>query len=385
LKPSRNSRIDLLRGISILLVVLDHLTMRFAPKNGVLGAVLPERVIDGLFTHGYEAVFIFFVISGFLIASNALTSWYSLDRIDLRAFYARRFARIVPSLLALVAVLCVLDLLRVDNYVIDQPGQSLAGASSSALGLYLNWYEGHTRHYLPGSWDVLWSLSIEEVFYLAFPVLCLLLKRQWLLIPCVLALAASLPWTRAHALAGGELWQQKAYLPGMAAIAAGVLTAIVSARVRFSSRRWTHSLIFAGWLGIAAALFADDVVWRLLHDAGLLLLTVSASVLLLGFHRRESDAANAALPLPGTAWISSFGRLSYEVYLTHMFVVFAAVKLYRAAGGNPKLAILWLPPSIAVVWLLGKLIELVVSTPCNRALRRLLIKRSVRAAQPQDC
>jgi peptidoglycan/LPS O-acetylase OafA/YrhL len=383
LKPSRNSRIDLLRGVSILLVVLDHLAMRFAPKNSVLGAVLPARIIDGVFTHGYEAVFIFFVISGFLIASNALTSWQKLDRIDLKTFYARRFARIVPLLLALLVVLCALHLLRVDSYVINQPGQSLGGAAWSALGLHLNWYEGYTGHYLPGSWDVLWSLSIEEVFYVAFPLVCLLLKREWLLIPCLLALAASLPWTRADALAVGEIWQEKAYLPGMAAIAAGVLTAIVSARVRHSSRVWTHSLIFAGWLGIGAVLFAEDAVWRLLHGAGLLLLTVSVSCLLLGFHRRKSDDSNA--PLPGTGWILSFGRLSYEVYLTHMFVVFAAVKLFRATGGNPHLSILWLPPTIAVMWLLGKLLERALSTRCNRALRELLIKPSARSAKPQGC
>jgi peptidoglycan/LPS O-acetylase OafA/YrhL len=48
----RNSRIYLLRGISILLVALDHLAQRIPPARGVLGTFLPARVIDGLFTHG---------------------------------------------------------------------------------------------------------------------------------------------------------------------------------------------------------------------------------------------------------------------------------------------------------------------------------------------
>ena len=65
--------------------------------------------------------------------------------------------------MTLVAVLAMLDLAGVDGYVINKPGQSLHGAIGSAFGLYLNVYEAHNG-YLPANWDVLWSLSIEEVF-----------------------------------------------------------------------------------------------------------------------------------------------------------------------------------------------------------------------------
>jgi peptidoglycan/LPS O-acetylase OafA/YrhL len=369
----RNSRIDLLRGISILLVVSQHIAMRLDPDKGVLASLLPARVMDGLFTHGYEAVFVFFVISGFLIASNALSLWGRLDRIALREFYARRFARIVPALLALVVVLSILHLCSVDRYVIDQPGQSLPGAISSALGFCLNWYEASTGHYLPAAWDVLWSLSIEEVFYLVFPLLCLLLRREWLLVPVLAALAVSLPWTRVIAQAGGEIWQQKAYLPGMSAIAVGILTALLSARFPTMSRSTARILVAAGWLGIGINMFAEDAVWHALRDAAMLLWVLSAALLLLGFRWNAKHDPRA---LPGTGWIGSFGRLSYEVYLTHMFVVFAAVALFRASGANARWSILWMPPTVAAAWLLGKLIERYFSTPCNRGLRRLLIKRS---------
>jgi peptidoglycan/LPS O-acetylase OafA/YrhL len=366
---TRNSRIDLLRGISILLVVIQHVAMRLDPNEGVLASLLPVRVMNGVFTHGYEAVFVFFVISGFLIASNALAFWGRLDRIELRTFYAR----IVPALLALVVVLSILHLCNVDRYVIDQPGQSLPGAIASALGLYLNWYEAGTGHYLPAGWDVLWSLSIEEVFYVAFPLVCLLLRRQWLLVPVLAALALSLPWTRAAAQAGGEIWQQKAYLPGMSAIAVGILTALLSARVPTLSRATARIMVAAGWLGIAINMFAEDVVWHALHDASMLLWALSAALLLLGFRCNANDNSR---PLPGTAWIGSFGRLSYEVYLTHLFAVFAAVAMFRASGANPHWSILWMPPTVAATWLLGKLAERFYSTPCDRGLRRLLIKRS---------
>ena len=69
----RNPRIDRLRGLAIVLVVFDHLALRISPQEGVLGAHVPKRILDALFTHGYEGVFIFFVISGFLITAQAVT------------------------------------------------------------------------------------------------------------------------------------------------------------------------------------------------------------------------------------------------------------------------------------------------------------------------
>jgi peptidoglycan/LPS O-acetylase OafA/YrhL len=373
----RNARIDLLRGVSILLVVLDHLAQRITPVQGVLGTFLPARVIDGLFTHGYEAVFIFFVISGFLITSMSLDRWQRLEQINLKAFYALRFARIVPCLLVLVAVLSLLDLLGVKDYVMEHDNQTLPGALTAALGLYLNWYEGHTGHYLPAGWDVLWSLSIEEVFYIGFPLVCLVLRRQWLLTAFLVLLALSLPWTRAAALATSEVWREKAYLPGMAAIATGVLTALLATRIR--PKRWTQVLILIGLLGIGAVLFADDILWRAFHEGLLLVLTLSTACLLLAFHRPERSGSDK--PLPGTAWVCAFGRLSYELYLTHVFVVFPVVEIFRATGASVRFGILWYPPAVALCWVLATLVDKTLSTPCNRALRKRLIRLSLSRAE----
>ncbi|MEP7186944.1 MAG: acyltransferase [Rhodanobacter sp.] len=141
-KSPRNPGIDLLRGLSILFVILNHLGLRIPLKKTALADVLPSWFLSRLNYNGYEAVFVFFVISGFLIAGNAVQRWGGLERIDLRAFYARRFARIVPCLLVLLVVLVVLHLLAVPDYVISRPGQSLPGAMWAAVGLHLNWYEG---------------------------------------------------------------------------------------------------------------------------------------------------------------------------------------------------------------------------------------------------
>lgn len=373
---SRNPGIDLLRGLAIVLVVFNHLGLRIPLEKSALAAVLPGWLLNRLNWNGYEAVYVFFVISGFLIAGNALRRWGSLAAIDARAFYARRFARIVPCLLALLAVLSVLHLRGVPDYVIHRPGQSLPRALAAALGLHLNWYEGRTG-YLPGNWDVLWPLSIEEAFYLGFPLACLLLRRRALLVPPLVVLALSLPWARA-ALHGNEIWLEKAYLPGMAAIATGVLGALL-AEARRPARRTAVMLGWLGATGLGAVLLDGWVMWHWLHDGYMLLLTGSVLCLLLSCHWREPGR-----PLGGWGWLRSWGRLSYEIYLSHMFVVFAVVRLYRAAGADVAGGWRWYLPALAACWLLGALVARGLTQPCEHWLRARRVRpaANVNAACP---
>ena len=373
-RAPRNPGIDLLRGLSIALVVLHHVDLRIPVKRGALAALLPGRLLDALVHNGYEAVFVFFVISGFLITSNTRSRWGRLGAVDVRSFYVRRAARIVPCLVILVVVLAALHLAGVGNYVIRRPDQSLPRAILAALGLHLNWYEGHTG-YLPASWDVLWSLSIEEVFYLGFPLLCLGLRRDAVVAPVMALLALSLPVARA-ALEGNAIWQEKAYLPGMAAIAAGIVAALVAARPR-PRRRWITSQLGAlGTVGLVAVLGFEDCLWPLLGNGTMLVLTTSAALLVLTFHWRAGDATASAtrpLSIPGSGCLRSFGRLSYEIYLTHMFVILPVVSAFKASGGGLWWGFVWYAPALALSWLLGWLVAKYVSVPCDRAVRRWLL------------
>ena len=271
----------------------------------------------------------------------------------------------MPCLVALVAVLSALHLAGARDYAIAREGQSLAGAIVATFGLHLNWYEG-MRGYLPGGWDVLWSLSIEEVFYLGFPLACLLARRTWVLAAALVPLALSLPWTRA-ALAGNDIWQEKAYLPGMSAIALGVLGALLASRWRSPSRAASRALLALGTAGLLAELVWGGLLWPVLKDGVMLWLTASALALVLAF-----DAHPPRL-LRGTRWLRSWGRLSYELYLTHMFVVFAAVRLFREGGGELRHGYLWYLPVLPLCWLLGWGVERALSGPCERWLRQRLL------------
>lgn len=94
----RNFGIDLLRGISILFVIIHHLALpfRLPLKTGPIGEILPAFIINGISFNGYESVFIFFVISGFLITSRCLNKYGSLQNIKIKEFYFQRSKRIFP-------------------------------------------------------------------------------------------------------------------------------------------------------------------------------------------------------------------------------------------------------------------------------------------------
>ncbi|HEY0179589.1 MAG TPA: acyltransferase family protein [Dokdonella sp.] len=374
----RDPSIDLLRGASILLVVLHHLGLRMPLKKSALACCVPARLLGALNFNGYEAVFVFFVISGFLIATNVLARRGRLARIEPRAFYARRAARILPCLVLLVGVLALLHEAGFADYAIRRLGQSLPRAALAAFGLHLNVYEAATG-YLPGSWDVLWSLSIEEAFYLGFPLVCLGVRDERVLAALLGVLVASLPFSLA-AITDDEIWKEKAYLPGIAAIAAGVLAALVAARVRAPGGRVVVALGAVGAGGLAAVMLAMPWLWPLLHDTVMLLLVASAACLVVAMHWRH--AAGATRAVRGFGGLRSMGRLSYEIYLTHMFVVFAAVDLFDASGTDARYGFVVYVPAVASAWLLGALVARFVSVPAERVLRGAFARRRTAVAAP---
>lgn len=367
---SRNPGIDLLRGLMIVLVVVHHLAIRIPLRDSYFFAALPRWFIDGLSFSGHEAVFVFFVISGFLITTTSLSRWRSLAGIRRKEFYVLRFARIAPCLLALITILSVLHLMHVKDYVIRRETQSLPGAIVAALGLHLNWYEGQTG-YLPGNWDVLWSLSIEETFYLAFPMVCTLVTKRTVFLSLLALCILAMPFTHAAA-AGNEIWQEKAYLPGMGAIAVGVLAALLGNSHKHLVNQYRAVLLAIGCLGLIAVIFAGSGVWHLIRDGNLLLLTISAACVLLAVHAKRLATPGYLATL--TSWIGACGRLSYEIYLSHMFVVYSAVSLFKQYGADYRFGFAWHGGALILSLLLGTVIDIGFSKPLNRLLRGRLLR-----------
>ena len=200
-KPAvpRLDGIDVLRGLSILAVILLHILIRFAGVHVRLGWDWPKYTRHFVFLNGGNGVTTFFAVSGFLITLTSLRRFGSLDAIRPRAFYRIRFARIMPLLLLMLLVLSALHLLRVDGYIINEKFFTLPRALFAALTFHLNWLEASRNAWLPACWTVLWSLSIEEMFYLFFPLISLVLFRGGR------AGTLGLDYARAHALCARAL------------------------------------------------------------------------------------------------------------------------------------------------------------------------------------
>ena len=98
----------------------------------------------------------------------------------------------VSLLLLLLAILSTLHLAQVRNFAIKPATASLGRALFAALTFQVNVLEAD-HGYLPGSWDILWSLSVEEMFYLFFPLLCRGLGRGKLLIAALIGIGFAWP------------------------------------------------------------------------------------------------------------------------------------------------------------------------------------------------
>jgi peptidoglycan/LPS O-acetylase OafA/YrhL len=232
---SRLDGVDILRGLAILFVLLNHVNMRLYLAKIPYTHGLPHQLVSSLLWNGQRGVQIFFAVSGFLITATSLRRWEVFSRFSTRDFYLLRFARIAPLLLLLLAILCALHAAGFADFVVSEKTGGVGRALIAALTFHINLLEAR-RGYLPGSWDILWSLSVEEMFYLFFPLICWLLGRGKRLIGLLLIFVVLGPFARTLFTHGNEVWEEISYLGGMDAIALGCLTAIISSRVKFSQR-----------------------------------------------------------------------------------------------------------------------------------------------------
>ena len=151
----RRPELDALRGVAVLLVVICHSTQM--KQLELMGAV---------------GVAMFFALSGFLITALLLEEVDRVGQLDLLAFYRRRAIRLLPALVVLLAVLVTVGF--VAEVGAPTPRQALP-----AMLYVQNFVTVASDGY--GGWATIghtWSLSVEEQFYLVFPLLLLLLAPR---------------------------------------------------------------------------------------------------------------------------------------------------------------------------------------------------------------
>jgi peptidoglycan/LPS O-acetylase OafA/YrhL len=361
---ARVDGVDLLRGLAIFFVLMNHVNMRLLLAEIPYTAGLPRQLIGALVWNGQSGVQIFFAISGFLITTTALRRWGALSQVSLRGFYLTRFARIAPLLLLLLAVLTTLHFARLQDFIIPAKTGGISRALFAALTFHLNLLEA--RHgYLPGNWDILWSLSVEEMFYLFFPVVTRLFTRGRLFLLLLTTFVALGPFARTLLAGGNEVWQQYSYLGGMDAIALGCLTALAVARFPLSSRI-LRRLAFVGVALLIFILgFPAQPANMALERAGLDMTVLALATCMVIVAVSQSNWKSPAILLP----LCQLGQRSYEVYLTHMFVVFAFFHLFLLAG-KPMFAVPLLFLAVIVVSaLLGEAVARFYSEPLNHMIR----------------
>ena len=348
-RPVTNGKrldIQALRALAVVLVIADHL--------------LPGRI-----TGGYIGVDVFFVISGYLITSHLYREITSTRRIDLPRFWARRAKRLLPAAMLVLVVTLALTAL-----FLPSTRQQSAYEQIAAAGTYiLNWvlannavdYFAHDAASSPVTHY--WSLSVEEQFYVAWPLLLLvgvlvariLRKRPQIILISIIAivLAASFSWaayntdspatyfettSRAWEFAAGGLlafvprstWKAA---PAVAALWASWLILPIAALV------FTSSSGVPGWAALVPVIATCAIIWI-------------------------GDVDHPASParLTSLAPIQFTGEISYSLYLWHWpLIIFSGILL----NGTPTLIRLSviLVATFALAWLSTKYVE----TPIRQA------------------
>jgi peptidoglycan/LPS O-acetylase OafA/YrhL len=356
--------VDVLRGLAILFVVLNHVHMRLAIARIPYVADTSKPLIASLVWNGQFGVQIFFAVSGFLITSTALRRWGLLSNVRLRDFYLLRVARIAPMLLALLAVMTVLHYANLSPFVVSEKTGGIGRALLAALTLHVNVLQAQ-RGWLPANWGVLWSLSVEEMFYLFFPLVARFSSRSSLFPSILLCFVALGPFARTIFARGNEIWSEQSYLGGMDAIALGCLTALFVSRVNLS-RTALRALAVAGATLIVSIL----VGLRLTFVPSIAESGVDMTIIALGTCMVIIAASQTYWKGPRLlAPMLRLGQCSYEVYLTHMFVVFAFFAIFMKYG-NP----IWSVPLLFVATIVvsaaaGDIVARFFSEPLNRILR----------------
>ena len=301
--------LDGLRGAAVVLIVLFH--------------YVGHDVLRG----GWAGVDLFFGLSGFLITALVLDEARVHGRVSLRRFYARRACRLLPALLLLLGVWTVLLLLFHDqNWLAATPSGDGTGRTVDVvpalkdLGVALlyvaNW------NVVDGGMEAplahLWSLAVEEQFYLVWPGLLLVLltlsqRARLSTVAALMAVSALVPFVVWNGGAGRD----HVYF-GTDARAVGLLGGAFAALVwhrRHALGRTARWGAVRAWAAVGAICW---IVWTSVDSTwAYLLFPVTLALLVSQVLPAVADARGRLAQLLSARWLVWAGKRSYGLYLWH--------------------------------------------------------------------
>ncbi|MCU1534769.1 MAG: acetyltransferase [Glaciihabitans sp.] len=301
----RLSGLDGLRAIAVLAVILFHLTPGALP-GGALG------------------VDIFFVLSGFLITGLLSRERQETGRVSLFNFWRRRARRILPALALLLVVCCSIAVLLGSDVLVGLGTQLVGALTFSSNWLAIASGNNYFAQSTPELFRNLWSLSLEEQFYLVWPLLFLLLAlipgrrtRGLVLLLVAIASATAMALLFTPAATTRVYYGTDTHLFGLAigALLAVILERAPDTRLGWPRRRW-RLLPFAGVLAVAGLvalsilLPSDDART---YRGGLAVVAVLTAIAIAGASVPGSPLGRA-LDIAPLRWI---GQRSYGLYLWH--------------------------------------------------------------------
>jgi peptidoglycan/LPS O-acetylase OafA/YrhL len=298
--------LDGVRAVAVVAVLLFH---------------LPGPAWSG----GFLGVDVFFVLSGFLITALLLAEVSTTGRIAFGRFYLRRARRLIPALIAMLIVVGML----VVTVAPDAARQFREDGVAALLYVTNWWYVIEDQTYFdavgrPPLLQHLWSLGLEEQFYLVWPWVLLLLYRRWRVRGVLLgagagALASTILMAALHDPAGdtarvyfGSDTHAMAVLTG-AALACWYRPGRLPPSLASGAQRILDGLAL-GSLVLLIAVFAwtpSTATW--LYEGGFLAVAVLSAILIVG----ASHPASRLAPALGVAPMRWLGSRSYAIYLWH--------------------------------------------------------------------
>jgi peptidoglycan/LPS O-acetylase OafA/YrhL len=335
-----------LRAVAVALVVLYH--------AGVPG--LPA---------GFIGVDVFFVVSGFVITRLLVREFSNTGRISLRSFFARRARRILPAAVLVTGVTVMA------SYLLLGP---ISAAFTAQDAEWTSLYSGNFRFALAGTSYLdsqrppsplqhMWSLGVEEQFYLVWPILLVLAAlgakavrnmRIRATIVLVAVCVASFAWSAVETQLNGT-WAFFSPLTRAGELGVGALTAVVTFGLRRSHSAVALGLAVAGLCGIigSAVLFTPQTPWP---GTAVLVPSLGTALVVLGGCLDDRGPVRRLLGVAPLRWV---GSRSYSIYLWHWPVLIIAAEYFEVE----RLPLSWSLPLIALSLALAEISYRLVENP----------------------